>query len=132
MAPLAISSYNAGEGAVDRWLRERGELELDEFMETIPYDETRNYTKRVLSSFLTYAWLYDANRPVPELRFSLKPPRAERVGRPARRRNPPSPDLALAKRKHAPDSAPERCRIDPVWRRLSPYGVARLGSTRFL
>jgi soluble lytic murein transglycosylase len=85
LAPLTIASYNAGEGAVDRWLGERGEMELDEFLETIPYDETRNYTKRVLSSYLTYAWLYDAERPVPELRFSLKPPRHERVGRPAGR-----------------------------------------------
>ncbi len=85
MAPLAIASYNGGEGAVDRWLRERGELELDEFLETIPYDETRNYTKRVLSSYLSYSWLYDPKRPVPELRFSLKPPRTERVGRPVGR-----------------------------------------------
>ncbi len=85
MPPLAIASYNGGEGAVDRWLRERGELELDEFIETIPFDETRNYTKRVLSSFLTYGWLYDAKNPVPELSFSLKPPRPERVGRPPAR-----------------------------------------------
>ncbi len=84
-APLAIAGYNAGEGAVDRWLGERGDLALDEFLETIPYDETRNYTKRVLSSFLSYSWLYDSARPVPELTFSLKaPPRPERVGRPAR------------------------------------------------
>jgi soluble lytic murein transglycosylase len=89
MAPLAIASYNGGEGAVDRWLRERGELELDEFLETIPYDETRNYTKRVLSSYLSYSWLYDSKRPVPELRFSLKAPPQERVGRP-RGRNPKS------------------------------------------
>lgn len=85
LAPLTIASYNAGEGAVDRWLGERGDLELDEFLELIPYDETRNYTKRVLSSYLTYAWLYEADKPVPELRFSLKPPRHERVGRPAGR-----------------------------------------------
>jgi soluble lytic murein transglycosylase len=86
-APLAIASYNAGEGAVDRWLAdpERADMPLDEFLETIPYDETRNYTKRVLSSYITYAWLYDGKQPVPELRFSLKPPRPERVGRPAGR-----------------------------------------------
>jgi soluble lytic murein transglycosylase len=83
--PLAIASYNGGEGAVDRWLRERGDLELDEFLETIPYDETRNYTKRVLSSFLAYAWLYDPKKPVPELSFKLKPARPERVGRPPAR-----------------------------------------------
>jgi soluble lytic murein transglycosylase len=84
--PLVIAGYNAGEGAVDRWMGERGDLALDEFLETIPYDETRNYTKRVLASYLTYTWLYEPSRPVPELAFSLKaPPRHERVGRPAGR-----------------------------------------------
>jgi soluble lytic murein transglycosylase len=72
--PLVISGYNAGEGAVDRWLRERGDLELDEFIETIPYDETRGYTKRVLASYLTYAWLYQPDKPVPQISFTLKKP----------------------------------------------------------
>jgi soluble lytic murein transglycosylase len=72
--PLVISGYNAGEGGVDRWLRERGDLELDEFIETIPYDETRGYTKRVLSSYLTYSWLYQHERPVPQISFALKKP----------------------------------------------------------
>jgi soluble lytic murein transglycosylase len=71
-APLTISGYNAGEAAVDRWLKERGQFELDEFIETIPFDETRGYTKRVLSSYLTYAWLYSKDRPVPQISFSLK------------------------------------------------------------
>jgi soluble lytic murein transglycosylase len=70
--PLVISGYNAGEGGVDRWLRERGDLELDEFIETIPFDETRGYTKRVLSSYLTYAWLYESDKPVPQINFTLK------------------------------------------------------------
>jgi soluble lytic murein transglycosylase len=72
--PLVISGYNAGEGGVDRWLRERGNLELDEFIETIPFDETRGYTKRVLSSYLTYAWLYQSDKPVPPINFTLKKP----------------------------------------------------------
>ena len=63
-APLTISGYNAGEAAVDRWLAERGDLDMDEFMETIPYDETRNYTKRVLASYFAYSWLY-GSKPVP-------------------------------------------------------------------
>ncbi|HJX63535.1 MAG TPA: transglycosylase SLT domain-containing protein [Polyangia bacterium] len=69
--PLSIAGYNAGEGAVNRWLRERGSLELDEFLETIPYDETRNYTKRVLASVFAYSWLYQHDRPVPALSFAL-------------------------------------------------------------
>jgi soluble lytic murein transglycosylase len=71
-APLSIAGYNAGEAAVDRWLRERGTLETDEFMETIPYDETRNYTKRVLASMFAYSWLYTHDKAVPTLSFSLQ------------------------------------------------------------
>lgn len=63
-APLSIAGYNAGEAAVDHWLADRGELDMDEFMETIPYDETRNYTKRVLASYFAYSWLY-GSKPVP-------------------------------------------------------------------
>jgi soluble lytic murein transglycosylase len=70
-APLAIAGYNAGEGAVDRWLGERGDLAMDEFMETIPFDETRNYTKRVLASYFTYSWLY-GKQPVPTLPLAAR------------------------------------------------------------
>jgi soluble lytic murein transglycosylase len=70
-APLAIAGYNAGEAAVDRWLGERGDLAMDEFMETIPYDETRNYTKRVLASYFTYSWLY-GKQPVPTLPLAAR------------------------------------------------------------
>ena len=35
-APLTIAGYNAGEGAVEKWLGERGDLAMDEFMETHP------------------------------------------------------------------------------------------------
>jgi soluble lytic murein transglycosylase len=56
---LAIAGYNAGEGAVGKWLRdpERAVLTTDEWIEAIPYDETRGYTKRVLASYFTYVWL---------------------------------------------------------------------------
>jgi len=51
------AAYNAGQGAVDRWLRERGDGSLDEFVESIPYAETRGYTRRVLQSWGIYAFL---------------------------------------------------------------------------
>lgn len=72
VVPLSIPGYNAGEGAVNRWLAERGNRPLDEFIETIPYDETRGYTKRVLSTFFTYTWLYGTGDPVPRLSFNLQ------------------------------------------------------------
>jgi soluble lytic murein transglycosylase len=68
--PLTIAGYNAGEAAVEKWLGERGHLAMDEFMETIPYDETRNYTKRVLASYFAYAWLY-GEVPVPKVPLAL-------------------------------------------------------------
>jgi soluble lytic murein transglycosylase len=55
---LAIAAYNAGSGAVRRWLGERGGDDFDVFVERIPYDETRNYLKRVLASEAAYAYLY--------------------------------------------------------------------------
>jgi len=67
VAPLAVAGYNAGEGAVDRWLRERGAMDLDLFVEKIPYDQTRRYTKRVLSSYFSYQALAakkDASTPL--------------------------------------------------------------------
>lgn len=51
---LAIAAYNAGGGAVDGWLRARGHLALDEFVEEIPIAETRTYVKRVLRTFNIY------------------------------------------------------------------------------
>jgi soluble lytic murein transglycosylase len=57
-AALALAAYNAGMGAVGRWLGERGDLDLDEFVEEIPYQETRGYVKRVLRSYAAYHLLY--------------------------------------------------------------------------
>ncbi|AKF08835.1 transglycosylase SLT domain-containing protein [Sandaracinus amylolyticus] len=60
---LVPAAYNAGEGAVDRWLRERGDRALDEFIEEIPYDETRRYSRRVLQTWGIYSWLDEGQLP---------------------------------------------------------------------
>ena len=54
---IVPAAYNAGYVATDRWLRERGKEPLDEWIEHIPYRETKRYTRRVLQSYGTYAWL---------------------------------------------------------------------------
>ncbi len=56
---LAIGAYNGGAGAVARWVAAKATHDFDLFVELIPYDETRNYVKRVLSSQAAYAYLYD-------------------------------------------------------------------------
>ena len=62
---LALAAYNAGGGAVGRWLDARGALELDEFVEEIPIDETRGYVKRVLRTFAAYRLLSGEAHPEP-------------------------------------------------------------------
>jgi soluble lytic murein transglycosylase len=51
------AAYNAGHGAADRWIRAGKDIPLDEWIESIPYSETRRYTRRVLQSYGVYAWL---------------------------------------------------------------------------
>ena len=53
----AIASYNAGPHVVARWL-EGSALADDEWVEAIPYEQTRAYTKRVLRSLHAYRVLY--------------------------------------------------------------------------
>jgi soluble lytic murein transglycosylase len=52
--PLAIAAYNAGEEAVKDWLTAGRYKSADEFIEDIPYDETRNYVKKVITSYFEY------------------------------------------------------------------------------
>ena len=55
---LAIASYNAGPEAVEKWMNELDGVELDEFIEDIPYKETREYVKKVFRSYMEYNRLY--------------------------------------------------------------------------
>jgi len=55
---LALASYNAGERPVHRWANERPDLPLDEFIDDIPYPQTNNYVKKLLSTAEDYRRLY--------------------------------------------------------------------------
>lgn len=54
----AIAAYNAGGGAVGRWIKEGEERPFDEWMEDIPYNETRNYVRKVMGNLFVYRMLY--------------------------------------------------------------------------
>ena len=56
--PLAAAAYNAGPHRVENWLANFGDLQVDEFIEHIPFVETRNYVKKVSRNFLVYSKLY--------------------------------------------------------------------------
>lgn len=57
---LAILSYNAGPGNIKKWLNDPfiKSDEIDEFIENIPYLETKNYIKKILSSYWIYFNVY--------------------------------------------------------------------------
>jgi soluble lytic murein transglycosylase len=57
---LALSAYNAGEHRVDEWRGRFARFNLgpDEFLEQIPFSETRNYVKRILGFYQIYSLLY--------------------------------------------------------------------------
>ncbi len=59
---LAAAAYNAGPFSVDQWLLRLGALDFDEFVEEIPYRETRDYVKKVVANFAAYRRIYQHAR----------------------------------------------------------------------
>ncbi|MEL6481660.1 MAG: lytic transglycosylase domain-containing protein [Pseudomonadota bacterium] len=56
---LAAAAYNAGKGRVDDWVLDyghplRGEVDMIDWMEMIPFNETRNYVQRVMEGIYIY------------------------------------------------------------------------------
>ena len=50
----ALAAYNAGENKLKEWMKTGNYKSIDEFIEDIPYKETRNYVKRVITTLLEY------------------------------------------------------------------------------
>jgi soluble lytic murein transglycosylase-like protein len=51
---LSLAGYNAGPVNVRRWLGKNPNSETDEFVELIPFSETRNYVKYILARQIIY------------------------------------------------------------------------------
>ncbi len=66
-APLAVAAYNAGPARVTEWLAANGDpragtksggIDMVDWIELIPFSETRNYVQRVIENQV----VYDARR----------------------------------------------------------------------
>jgi soluble lytic murein transglycosylase len=69
--PLVAAAYNAGPHRVHAWVKNFGSLDMDEFIEHIPFMETRNYTKRVVRNYQIYSLLYSGG--AHSLKFLVQP-----------------------------------------------------------
>ncbi|MBE9228294.1 transglycosylase SLT domain-containing protein [Phormidium sp. LEGE 05292] len=56
---LAVASYNAGPGNVSKWINQLGLTDPDEFVEYIPFPETKGYVEHVFENYWNYLRLYN-------------------------------------------------------------------------
>jgi soluble lytic murein transglycosylase len=57
-AEYALAAYNAGDTPVRRWMSSNDYKDIPEFVQSIPYSETRNYVQAVLRNREMYRVLY--------------------------------------------------------------------------
>ena len=62
--PLAFAAYNAGPHRVDVWIKDREGMPMTQWIENIPFRETRNYVKGVLAFDHLYGLRMDTPRPM--------------------------------------------------------------------
>lgn len=62
-APVLLAAYNAGPRAAASWATDRAGMPLDEWVEAIPYRETRRYVRAVAADWARYRALQGAGPP---------------------------------------------------------------------
>lgn len=73
---LTVASYNASEEAIFGWLRTRFRGDTLEFIEDIPYEETRSYVRLVMRNLVYYSLMSSGGKaiPFPEWTLALSAP----------------------------------------------------------
>ena len=60
---FVLPGYNAGQGNVGKWMTRFADVDVDMYVEKIPFKEARHYAKRVGTTLWRYRWLYDEHLP---------------------------------------------------------------------
>lgn len=60
---LALAAYNGGAANVNKWVGEDGNPPTDEYVERIPFEETRGYVKRVMGTWQAMRYRFDTQNP---------------------------------------------------------------------
>jgi soluble lytic murein transglycosylase len=66
---MTFAGYNAGRGRVREWVKQRGDprdpnVDAIDWVERIPFSETRNYVQRVMENLQVYRVRFDTEGPV--------------------------------------------------------------------
>jgi len=64
---LSLAAYNAGAARVKQWEGRWGNVPTDEYVERIPFRETREYVKRVMGTWQVMRYQFDDDAAIPDL-----------------------------------------------------------------
>lgn len=70
---VATAGYNAGPGAAKKWLPKHGSIAADQYVEAIPYSETRDYVKHVMENTTIYSVLMGHGMPISQRMGNVSP-----------------------------------------------------------
>jgi soluble lytic murein transglycosylase len=65
--PLAVAAYNAGPDTIARWRTRAPEVDIDVFVDFIPFTETRIYVARVMGNLARYGYLAHGDAGLPKV-----------------------------------------------------------------
>jgi soluble lytic murein transglycosylase len=106
---LALAAYNAGGARVEQWQSRFGNVDMAEFVERIPFSETRGYIKQVLTNKAYYSLLRESAGDSLE----LASPEALLESAPAPKKTAPAASRKRSSKPKTGAKAPSRHRKRP-------------------